>query len=56
MFELFISGSWQFMSLITLLALTMLFFAAIGAAAIYGRATFYAANKLYYIRFLACLR
>lgn len=43
------------MSLITLLALIMLFFAAIGAAAIYGRATFYAANKLYYIRFFGML-
>jgi hypothetical protein len=55
MFELFISGGWQFMSLITLLALIMLFFAAIGAATIYGRATSYAADKLYYIRFFGML-
>ena len=43
------------MSIITLLALIMLFFAARGAAAIYGRAAAYSSEKLYYIRFFGML-
>ena len=43
------------MSLITLLALIMLFFATRGAGAIYGKPFAYSAEKLYYIRFFGML-
>lgn len=55
MFQLFIEGGWLFMSLISLLALTMLYFAVKGAAAVYGHAAPYTPGSLYYIRFFGML-
>lgn len=55
MFQLFIEGGWLFMSLITLLALSMLYFAVKGAAAVYGNPAVYAPGSLYYIRFFGML-
>ena len=55
MLSLFIEGDWGYMSLITILALIMLFFAAKGASAVYGNTPFYPPNQLYYIRFFGML-
>ncbi|WP_017732087.1 MotA/TolQ/ExbB proton channel family protein [Nafulsella turpanensis] len=55
MFNLFFEGGWEFMSLITLFAIAMLFFAGKGASDIYGDATSYQSGKLYYIRFFGML-
>ena len=55
MFGLFIEGGWEFMSLITILAFVMLFFAAKGAAAVYGDTHSYPPARLYYIRFFGML-
>ena len=55
MFGLFIEGGWEFMSLITILALVMLFFAAKAASAVFGNNTSYPPAKLYYVRFFGML-
>jgi hypothetical protein len=58
MFELFIEGGWQFMGLITIMALVMLFFSFKAAARIFGHSEAKAAphsNSLYYIRFFGML-
>ncbi|AHM59444.1 biopolymer transport protein [Flammeovirgaceae bacterium 311] len=55
MFDLFIEGGWLFMSLITLLALAMLFFAAKGASLVYGKGVVPTPGSLYYIRFFGML-
>ena len=55
MFDLFIEGGWLFMSFITMLAFIMLFFAAKGAATVFGHNTPYHPNSLYYIRFFGML-
>jgi hypothetical protein len=58
MFGLFIEGGWEFMSLISLLALVMLYFAFKAGANIFGSS---AANNrvapasLYYVRFFGML-
>lgn len=55
MFDLFIEGGWEFMLLITILALVMLFFAAKGASAVFGNNQPYHPQRLYYIRFFGML-
>ena len=56
MFDLFIEGGWEFMLLITILALVMLFFAAKGASAVFGNSNHpYHPQSLYYIRFFGML-
>lgn len=55
MFELFIEGGWLFMSLLTLLALIMLFFTVKVAGAVFGSGIQYHPGRLYYIRFFGML-
>jgi hypothetical protein len=55
MFELFISSGVTFMTLITIPALLMLFFAGQGAVAVFGTPAVYQPGKLYYIRFFGML-
>lgn len=57
MFRLFIEGGWEFMSLISLLALVMLFFSVKAGAAIYSSSSLKKAPpaSLYYVRFFGML-
>lgn len=58
MFDLFIEGGWEFMSLVTIMALAMLFFAIKTAMALFGSNAAAAAvrpGSLYYIRFFGML-
>lgn len=58
MFDLFIEGGWDFMSLITIMALVMLFFSFKAAARVFGDSEAKAAlhsGSLYYIRFFGML-
>ncbi|WP_224996414.1 MotA/TolQ/ExbB proton channel family protein [Cesiribacter sp. SM1] len=55
MFNLFIEGGWEFMSLITIMALVMFYFAARGISQVYGKSAAYNPATLYYIRFFGML-
>jgi hypothetical protein len=55
MFELFIQGGWLFMSLVTIMGLLMLYFAARGATIVLANNTPYQQGNLYYIRFFGML-
>lgn len=55
MFNLFFEGGWEFMSLITLLAIAMLYFAVKGASAVFTDGPSYEPGRLYYIRFFGML-
>jgi hypothetical protein len=55
MFDLFVSGGVTFMTLVTLPAIFMLYFAAKAAGALYGKKATYQPGKLYYIRFFGML-
>jgi hypothetical protein len=55
MLELFFEGGWLFMSLVTMMALAILFFAAKGVSALLGNDTNFQQGSLYYIRFFGML-
>ena len=55
MLKLFFEGGWDFMLVISLLGLCMLFFAVKAAAPIYGRGHAYPSSRLYYVRFFGLL-
>jgi hypothetical protein len=55
MFSLFIEGGWEFMTLITIMALIMFYYAARAGAQVYGKGTTYNPGSLYYIRFFGML-
>ncbi len=56
MLQLFFEGGWEFMSLVTIMALTMFYFSFRCAAAIYGTSgTSIPPNQIYYIRFFGML-
>lgn len=58
MFELFIEGGWEFMTLISILALTMLFFAFKAGSKIFNSSfsdTGRLSGILYYVRFFGML-
>lgn len=55
MFQFFFEGGVAFMTLVTLPAILMLYFAAKGAAAVFGKPAAYHPEKLYYIRFFGML-
>lgn len=55
MFNLFFEGGWEFMSLITLFAIAMLFFAGKGVSIVFADNTIYEPGRLYYIRFFGML-
>lgn len=58
MFDLFIEGGWAFMSLVTIMALAMLFFAVKTSIALFGSDSSPASVRpasLYYIRFFGMM-
>ncbi len=55
MIELFYQGGWLFMSLVTLMGLIMLFFAARGATKAFVNIAPYEPAQLYYVRFFGML-
>ena len=55
MFDLFIEGGIEFMALLTILAIAMLYFAVKVAMTVYGSATYYSPKRLYYVRFFGML-
>ncbi len=55
MFSLFFEGGWEFMSLVSIMGLLMLYFAVKGATTVFGHAASYTPGSLYYIRFFGML-
>lgn len=55
MLKLFVEGGVLFMSMITVLALIMLYFAVKAAIAIWGRSVVHQPSSLYYVRFFGML-